>query len=381
MACIERRKRKDGSVALYVRWIDPDTKKRMTQRVGDEESARFLLTVLTAHESRVGDALESAQNYFRGVYTVTRMIEDHIELLTDADGYTVRRYKGNLRCHIADGLGQMDATEVEYRDIAKWIKSMQAKGLASKTIANVHGLISAAFNSMVREKKRSDNPCKGVSLPKSKHTEETATFLTHDEWVRVSAELTDPYKAFFTFLVQTGLRFSEATALEARDFVVTPTGQQVVNVVRAWTRDEENVAYIGPPKTKQSKRSVALTAATGTSVRPLVSAAAKSGGFVFLNTAGTHIDHRRAWGVWDLAVMKAQAKGLAKRPRIHDLRHTNASWLLHAGLDIYLLQKHLGHRSITTTLDRYSHLLPAGLRDTAAAIERALALVKNPLAS
>ncbi|WP_370278941.1 tyrosine-type recombinase/integrase [Pseudarthrobacter sp. NamB4] len=69
--------------------------------------------------------------------------------------------------------------------------------------------------------------------------------------------------------------------------------------------------------------------------------------------------------------MKAQTKGLAKRPRIHDLRHTNASWLLHAGLNIYMLQKHLGHKSITTTLDRYSHLLPEGLHDTTAAMNRA----------
>lgn len=58
---------------------------------------------------------------------------------------------------------------------------------------------------------------------------------------------------------------------------------------------------------------------------------------MFLNTSGTHIDHRRAWGVWDLAVMKAQAKALSKRPRIHHLKHSNASWLLQAGLDMYKL--------------------------------------------
>ena len=45
------------------------------------------------------------------------MIEDHIGLLTSANGYTIRRYKGNLKCHIAETLGQMDAAEVEYRDI------------------------------------------------------------------------------------------------------------------------------------------------------------------------------------------------------------------------------------------------------------------------
>ncbi|WP_376955474.1 tyrosine-type recombinase/integrase [Arthrobacter methylotrophus] len=371
MACIENRKRKDGTVTHYVRWIDPDTKTRMTQRMDSEESAKFLLTVLLAHGSNVGAALDSATDYFKGKYTVTRMIEDHIGLLTSANGYTVRRYKGNLKCHIAATLGQMDATEVEYRDIVAWIKGMQSKGLTSKTIANVHGLISAAFNSMVREKKRPDNPCKGVSLPKSEATEETATFLTPDEWSIVEAELSQPYKAFFTFLIHTGLRFSEASALEARDFQTTASGQHVVNVVRAWTKDEDNVSYIGPTKTRQSKRTIGLPASGFAKVRPLILAAAKSGGPVFLNTAGTHIDHRRAWGVWDRAIMKAQSKGLTKRPRIHDLRHSNASWLLHAGLDIYKLQKHLGHRSITTTLDRYSHLLPEGLRDTTAAMDRA----------
>jgi integrase len=72
---------------------------------------------------------------------------------------------------------------------------------------------------MVREKKRPDNPCRSVALPKSDSTEELATFLTHDEWTRVVTELTEPYKSFFSFLIQTGLRFSEATALEAVRFL------------------------------------------------------------------------------------------------------------------------------------------------------------------
>ena len=343
----------------------------MTQKMDSEENAKFLLTVLNAHGNNVEEALNSAKDFYGGVYTVSRMIEDHISLLTSANGYTIRRYKGNLKCHIAENLGAMDAMQVEYRDIVAWIKNMQTKHLSSKTIANVHGLISAAFNSMVRDKRRPDNPCKGVSLPKSAATEESATFLTHAEWDLVEKQLSEPYKAFFTFLIHTGLRFSEASALEARDFHTTPSGQHVVNIARAWTKDEDNISYIGPTKTKQSKRSIALTTTDFSLVRPLVLAAAKSSSSVFLNTTGTHIDHRRAWGVWDRAVMKAQAAGLTKRPRIHDLRHSNASWLLHAGLDIYKLQKHLGHRSITTTLDRYSHLLPEGLRDTTAAMDRA----------
>jgi hypothetical protein len=47
---------------------------------------------------------------------------------------------------------------------------MQTQGLGSKTVANVHGLISASFNTMVKGKRRTDNPCKGIALPKSSAT-------------------------------------------------------------------------------------------------------------------------------------------------------------------------------------------------------------------
>jgi hypothetical protein len=97
-----------------------------------------------AHGNNVDAAIKSMKDYFGGVYGVSRMVEDHIDLLTSANGYTIRRYWGNLECHIADGLGAMDAAQVEYRDIVRWLKEMQVKGLSSKTIANVHGLISAA---------------------------------------------------------------------------------------------------------------------------------------------------------------------------------------------------------------------------------------------
>jgi len=46
---IEDRKRKDGTVTYYVRWIDPDSKQRMAQKMPSHDSAKLLLTVLKAH--------------------------------------------------------------------------------------------------------------------------------------------------------------------------------------------------------------------------------------------------------------------------------------------------------------------------------------------
>ena len=77
------------------------------------------------------------------------------------------------------------------------------------------------------------------------------------------------------------------------------------------------------------------------------------------------------------------AKGAGLPPiRLHDLRHSHASAALGAGVHPKVMQERLGHSSITETLDRYSHSIPA-LHETAAATVAALvdeAAVCNPFA-
>lgn len=51
--------------------------------------------------------------------------------------------------------------------------------------------------------------------------------------------------------------------------------------------------------------------------------------------------------------------------RVHDLRHTAATYLLSIGTHPKVVQEMLGHSSITLTMDRYSHVLPAMHRQVA----------------
>lgn len=46
--------------------------------------------------------------------------------------------------------------------------------------------------------------------------------------------------------------------------------------------------------------------------------------------------------------------------RLHDLRHSFASFLINSGHSLYEVQKLLGHRQVTTT-ERYAHLSEAKL--------------------
>lgn len=59
---------------------------------------------------------------------------------------------------------------------------------------------------------------------------------------------------------------------------------------------------------------------------------------------------------------KNQAIEKANLPyiRIHDLRHSHASYLIEQGVNMYKISKRLGHSSISITMDRYGHLLDEG---------------------
>ena len=57
------------------------------------------------------------------------------------------------------------------------------------------------------------------------------------------------------------------------------------------------------------------------------------------------------------------------RPRsLHDMRHTTASILINQGLHPKIVQEHLGHGSISITVDRYGHLYDTDTQRLAAAL-------------
>ena len=66
--------------------------------------------------------------------------------------------------------------------------------------------------------------------------------------------------------------------------------------------------------------------------------------------------------------------------RIHDLRHTYASLLLQAGVELLYVSQQLGHHSPGFTLSQYGHLLPKDRRGEVNRLDQA-ATVRNPAAT
>ncbi len=113
-----------------------------------------------------------------------------------------------MTAHIIPTLGAFPVAALTYRQVAGWVADLSKKGLAPKTIANVHGLFSASMATAVRLGYRPDNPCAGVLLPKSQSTRDDMTVLTRDEFMLLLSQVPTHYQPLVLTLVATGLRWA-----------------------------------------------------------------------------------------------------------------------------------------------------------------------------
>lgn len=91
--------------------------------------------------------------------------------------------------------------------------------------------------------------------------------------------------------------------------------------------------------------------------------------WVFANPK-THKPYQSFFASWNTARKQA---GLAD-VRIHDLRHSFASFLVNAGRSLYEVQKILGHTQVKTT-QRYAHLSQDTLLEAANQVSKAIPLI------
>lgn len=221
---------------------------------------------------------------------------------------------------------------------------------SAKSIKNAHGLLSTVLSRAVEEGQLTTNPARGVELPDDDQSAEHE-ILTEAEWQQVAAAIDPHYLPLTVFLISTGARIGEASAIQVKDFDLAAG---TVRIRRAWKKGERDSRYLGSPKTRRSNRTVQIGAGVIEAVRPLL-AGKSADNFVFVGKRGGRVQPQHFRNrVWQPALEQA---GITKRVRVHDLRHTSASWMLMAGVPAQVVQHRLGHENLSTTSKVYAHLL------------------------
>lgn len=219
--------------------------------------------------------------------------------------------------------------------------------LSPKTVRSAHHTLSSALEAAVIADKITKNPARGVPLPKDNKEDEKEIF-TREEWSRFYSAMDDYYKPFTAFLILSGCRMGEATAVRVGDFNFT---SNTVSILQAWKKGESG-QVMGTPKSRRSRRTIMIDARAMSEFRELAKGRNKDD-LMFLAPRGGRIyGHRFLERQWNKAL---QDSGITKHLTPHSVRHTFASWQLMAGVSPQIVQSRLGHENLTTTSAVYPH--------------------------
>ena len=349
-----------GKVTWQVRFRIDGAPNPVKETFGTQaEADKFCRLVERVGGTAARATRRTGEDSSRTMPTLATWLETHLaQLAASATPGTVADYRRMAARTWLPRLGMLPLDAVTRHAVVEWIgwqRQQTARGgkpYAPKSIANAHGLLSTVLQSAVDADIITRNVAKGAPLPSDAERGEMV-ILTENEATSILDALPDYWRPLVALLLGTGLRWGEATALTPADLDLDAT-TPILRVTRAWKKGETGV-YLGSPKTRRGRRTVALPDWLVPILREQVQGKS-SDGLLFTGKQGGRVQaqHFRE-RVWAPALERS---GVGKRPRVHDLRHTHASWMIASGIDMLTLQHRLGHESLKTTGDTYGHLLP-----------------------
>jgi integrase len=266
---------------------------------------------------------------------------------------TRARYRSALSVHLLPAFGAAPISDLTPARIRHWIAGAAVTSSAATVRKNcmvLHQILGQA----VTDGRLTANPAAEMELPTIDEIEKR--YLAAGQ-VRALADAAGEHGALVLLLGFTGLRFGEAAALRVADIDLV---RGRVRVHRSVTAVDGTMIY-SMPKSHQA-RTVPLPGFLIDALREHLRGR-KVDALAFPDSRGGPMrlnNVRRRW--WTRAVTISGAP-VGFNP--HELRHSAASMAIHAGASTKALQKMLGHKSASLTLDRYGHLYPDELQGVA----------------
>jgi integrase len=276
-------------------------------------------------------------------------------------------YKYSLEAHVGARWDDRRLREIESVDIRRLYAELRDRGLSRSSMRSVRSVLSALFATAAEDGLVERNPVGGVRVPASLDSDsdlqEPAKALTEEELRRLLGVLPQPWRLFFRFLTQTGLRISEAIALAWDDVALEDSPSISV-------RRQDSGGQLKRLKSNHARRRLPLSPAIAEDlldVRPR--ARGTTAMPVFLTPAGTPVNRpnlasRVLKPAGERAGLTVERNGRQIAwPSFHTFRHTCASLLFQKNRNVQQVAEWLGHSDPAFTLRTYVHLLDDAVGD------------------
>lgn len=276
------------------------------------------------------------------------------------------KIKENIESTVLPYFSNQRLDKLNSKQLQTWKNTLFEKDLALTTLQNAYSHFHSLLNFAVRMDYISKNPLNSIGNFKDvyfKKPQEKLHYYKPDEYfkyITVAKEyaasktsLVDwGYYVFFSIAFYTGARKGEINALKWSDI-----DGNVIHIRRSISQKQKGKDIESPPKNKSSYRDIQMPL-------PLIEIL-KEHKLRQQQDKNFTEDYRVCGGVAPLrdTSIENHNKYYAKQAdlphiRIHDFRHTHASFLANNGINIQEIARRLGHSNVQQTWQTYAHLYP-----------------------
>ena len=297
-------------------------------------------------------------------------IKDYVEV--NVKPSTASGYKCNLNAYILPVFKDYRLNEIKSYHLERFYNDLKnrtthlldsngmRKKLSSTTIQKVHRQLSLMFNTAIKWDFLDINPCTKVMKPPTQASPEM-DFYSEKEINEILDCLENEGLSFKTaiyMLIFGGFRRGELLGLHWEDVNfetrMISVKRNLINirhrgVIEDTTKTLKSVREVLMPKNIFDLLSLYKTAQENN--KRLLKDNWKDSPYVFKSEFGGFINPERLTDKWNRFLKKYKLRKL----RLHDLRHTSATFLISKGIPIATVSKRLGHSNIYTTLNIYTH--------------------------
>lgn len=258
--------------------------------------------------------------------------------------------------HLVPYFGDKNITDIRPRDVTRYQDSIIDK-FAPSHVKKIHTTLAATLKHAVKQEYISSNAATiagNVELEEEKHM----NYWTLDEFKQFISCVEDPmYHALFMTLYYSGMRKGELLALTWGDIDFE---NNKINIDKT-----EYNRKVTSTKTKASIRQVIMPSHVMRLLSKMKQQVKPKMRYNVFGEFHTSIS-TSTLDVRYLAYIKESG---VKRIRLHDFRHSHASYLINKGIIISVVAARLGHSDVATTLNTYSHLYPTTEKEAVLTME------------
>ena len=295
--------------------------------------------------------------------------EEFAKLYREERGMRLKESTVTMKDNIIDTkllpyFGTKRLRDITTKDVMKWQNAMlgyrdpvTGKPYSKSYLKTIHNQLSALFNHAVRYYKLSENPARTVGNMGSEKGIEMK-YWTQEEYLKFAEYMMDdpPGYYYFQMLYWCGLREGEALALTPRDFDFK---KNTVSITKTFQR-LNGKDVVTDPKTPKSNRVVQMPAFLVEEIKEYLS-------MLYEWDPDERIFQLSKSYLYRKMEQGSKQQGI-QRIRVHDLRHSHVSLLIHMGYSALAIADRMGHESIDITY-RYAHLFPSVQKQMAADLD------------